>query len=246
MTESSEGGSRSNRDCLIVFSGPSASGLDDPRIIRHSPASAGDLATAFRRGFTRIVYADSLFFDASPTHREIIELLELGVDVIGCSSAGALRAAELRSFGMRGIGIVHVLARMGVIADDGELGVLLNDDYSAAAYSLLQVRYYLGYLLHMGVARTDVSAAFEKIAAAYFMLRSAAFIEDTIRSLLESQHARSNWWQIGSPVFDLKGMDLERALRQELRLGPPMPRVNMQWMRLGLSLGLPDRAPRWC
>ena len=131
-------------------------------------------------------------------------------------------------------------------ADDGELGVLLNDDYSAAAYSLLQVRYYLGYLLHMGVARTDVSAAFEKIAAAYFMLRSAAFIEDTIRSLLESQHARSNWWQIGSPVFDLKGMDLERALRQELRLGPPMPRVNMQWMRLGLSLGLPDRAPRWC
>ena len=82
-----------NSERVAIFSGPSANVLHDPRVVRFPPASAGDLAEAHRLGIQRIVYADSLFFDASPTHREIMEVIGSGVELVGCASAGALRAA---------------------------------------------------------------------------------------------------------------------------------------------------------
>ncbi|MCA9233110.1 MAG: hypothetical protein H6948_13510 [Zoogloeaceae bacterium] len=225
-----------NSERVAIFSGPSANVLHDPRVVRFPPASAGDLAEAHRLGIQRIVYADSLFFDASPTHREIMEVIGSGVELVGCASAGALRAAELKSFGMRGVGIVCALARTGLLKDDGELGVLLNDDYSAAGYPLLQVRYYLGYLLHMGLARAELAVVFAKISSTYFMLRSKEYIEDTIERHLKILD-KTSLLPIGSPIFDLKGMDLERAVRWVFRLKPSVARVNRCWLRSGLGFG---------
>lgn len=225
-----------NSGRVAIFAGPSACVVNDPRIVRFPPASAGDLAAAHRLGIHRIVYADSLFFDAGPTHREIMALIGSGVELVGCSSAGALRAAELRSFGMRGVGIVCALARAGLLKDDGELALLLNDDYSAAGYPLLQVRYYLGYLSHVGLATAELAAVFDKISSTYFMLRSREFVEDTIERHLKIRD-NASLLPIGSPIFDLKGMDLERAMRWVLHLKPSVARVNRCWLRIGLGLG---------
>ena len=225
-----------NSERVAIFAGPSACVVNDPRIVRFPPASAGDLVAAHRLGIRRIVYADSLFFDACPTHREIMALIGSGVELVGCASAGALRAAELKSSGMRGVGIVCTLVRAGLLKEDGELALLLNDDYSAAGYPLLQIRYYLGYLLQMGLARAELAMVFAKISSTYFMLRSKEYIEDTIERHLKIGD-NASLLPIGSPIFDLKGMDLERAMRWVLRLKPSVARVNRCWLRIGLGLG---------
>ena len=47
-----------------------------------------------------------------------------GIHVYGAASIGALRAAELDVFGMRGIGRIYEDFRDGVLEDDDEVAVL--------------------------------------------------------------------------------------------------------------------------
>ncbi len=56
---------------------------------------------------TGIVIIDGVFNNvASVWHQEILWALSQGIGVFGAASMGALRAAELRSVGMRGVGII--------------------------------------------------------------------------------------------------------------------------------------------
>ena len=73
------------------------------------------------------------------------------------------------------------------------------DDYSAAGYPLLQIRYYLGYLLRMG-AEPSSPWFFMKISSTYFMLRSREYIEDTIERHLKIGD-NASLLPIGSPIL---------------------------------------------
>src|SRR4029077_1266006 len=66
------------------------------------------------------------YFERVPTvwHKEILWAMAEGIHVYGAASAGALRAAELAGFGMRGIGRVYEDFRDGVLQDDDEVAVL--------------------------------------------------------------------------------------------------------------------------
>ena len=57
-------------------------------------------------------------------HKEVLFALKRGATVCGASSIGALRAAELHSFGMLGFGWVYRAFRRGVLQDDDEVCVL--------------------------------------------------------------------------------------------------------------------------
>lgn len=46
-------------------------------------------------------------------HKELLYTLQEGVEVCGASSMGALRAAELESFGMLGVGVIFQAYRDG-------------------------------------------------------------------------------------------------------------------------------------
>ena len=68
---------------------------------------------------------------ASVWHREILWALSQGVHVFGAASMGALRAAELDGFGMRGIGRIYAAYRDGCwpgydepFEDDDEVAVI--------------------------------------------------------------------------------------------------------------------------
>ena len=63
------------------------------------------------------------FFARVPAvwHKEIMWVMERGVHVFGGAGLGALRAAELDSFGMRGVGQVYQAFRDG-IAGPGRRG----------------------------------------------------------------------------------------------------------------------------
>ncbi|MCZ4798232.1 TfuA-like protein [Legionella pneumophila] len=71
-----------------------------------------------------IVIVDGVFEQqASVTHKEILWALEQGIKVIGLSSLGALRAYELRNYGMLGSGKVFEDYLSGVLDGDDEVAI---------------------------------------------------------------------------------------------------------------------------
>ena len=112
---------------LIVFGGPSlAPGTRErfPELSFRGPARQGDVYLALREAPRAIGIIDG-FFDAVPSvwHKEVLWAMAQGVHILGASSIGALRAAELDSFGVEGIGSVYEAFRDGVLEDDDEVAV---------------------------------------------------------------------------------------------------------------------------
>ena len=100
------------------------------------PVSVGDLyALVARHKPTVIAIVDGLFEGVPAVwHKEILFALSKGVRVLGSSSMGALRAAELESFGMIGVGTIFKNFLAGTWEDDDEVTVVHGD--SAVGYRL--------------------------------------------------------------------------------------------------------------
>jgi hypothetical protein len=88
------------------------------------PVSAGDVCRLWR-GRPRAIGIVDGHFKRVPAvwHKEIMWIMELGVHVFGSGSIGALRAAELDSFGMRGVGGTYRAFKDGTLDRDDELAV---------------------------------------------------------------------------------------------------------------------------
>ncbi len=91
---------------IIVFLGPSLDQAAAEKILPaeyHPPAKRGDLLAAVQDGATIIGLIDGVFHQESAVaHREILTAIKKGVRVVGASSMGALRAAEMDTLGMVG------------------------------------------------------------------------------------------------------------------------------------------------
>ena len=75
-------------------------------------------------GIETVVIVDGVFEQqASVTHKEILWVLEQGIKVIGLSSIGALRAFELRDYGMLGYGKVYQDYLEGILDGDDEVAI---------------------------------------------------------------------------------------------------------------------------
>jgi hypothetical protein len=99
-----------SRSRAAIFVGPSLVGarkLEAPGIDWRAPAQSGDIITAVADGMKIIGLIDG-YFETRPAvwHKEILFALHQGVRVLGAASMGALRAAELHSLGMEGIGSI--------------------------------------------------------------------------------------------------------------------------------------------
>jgi hypothetical protein len=151
-------------------------------------------------------------------HREVLGVLKRGVTVIGASSMGALRAAELDGLGMVGVGEVYRRYRSGELESDDEVA-LVYDPESGYALSepLVNIRATLEAAVADGVvAEADAGAVLEAAQALYFpertwpsALRRAA-VADEVRAALARR-----------PVVDLKRADAIAALEYARdRCGP--------------------------
>lgn len=128
----------------VVFVGPS---LDQANVAAfvdadvQGPAAKGDLARAVAQGSPAILLIDGVY-ERTPAvgHKEILWALEQGVAVYGASSMGALRAAELDTFGMIGVGSVYEQLRDASIVGDDEVAVAhLSAEYGYRAVSVALV-----------------------------------------------------------------------------------------------------------
>jgi len=121
---------------IIVFLGPSLERSKAEMILAaeyRPPAKRGDLLAAAREGATVIGLIDGVFHQESAVaHREILAAIKQGVKVVGASSMGALRAAEMDTLGMVGIGKIYRMYRSGELESDDEVALVFDPESGLA------------------------------------------------------------------------------------------------------------------
>jgi hypothetical protein len=141
--------STNGRSRLLVFSGPTI----PPAAVRalcpaceaRPPVCAGDLLRLDLAAGDRVLVIDGFMGSVRAVrHKELLAVMEDGVEVWGCSSMGALRAAELSAHGMQGLGVVYNLYARGELDGDDEVAVLHLDarhGYRPVTESLVNLRH---------------------------------------------------------------------------------------------------------
>lgn len=141
---------------IIVFLGPSLDIPSAEKILAaeyRPPAKRGDLINAAREGAAIIGLIDGVFHQESAVaHREILAAVKAGIRVVGSSSMGALRAAEMDTLGMVGIGEVYRMYKSGELIADDEVA-LVFDPVSGLSLSepLINIRFTLKRALEEGI-----------------------------------------------------------------------------------------------
>jgi len=143
---------------VYVFTGPTI-GADEARenleAIYLHPAAKGDVYAAAQSKPRAIGIIDGYFQNVpSVWHKEILWAMAHGVHVFGAASMGALRAAELDLFGMRGVGRIFEAYRDGKIIDDDEVAVLhgpKETNYVAISEAMVNIRYTISSALDAGI-----------------------------------------------------------------------------------------------
>lgn len=129
----------------VIFTGNSISHEEAGKILRanyQSPVRRFQLEKFVQKGYKVIGIIDGIFFDrAAVGHREILSALDAGVKVVGGASMGALRASELDTHGMIGVGKIYEWYRDGVIESDDEVAVSTNPDtFEPISVPLVNIR----------------------------------------------------------------------------------------------------------
>lgn len=101
----------------------------------------GDVIRAIKKGYKRIVIIDGNFsWIPSVWHKEILIALDYGIEVLGASSMGAIRAAELDVFGMKGVGRVYEMYKNEEIDGDDEVAIAYSKFNNAQTIPLINIR----------------------------------------------------------------------------------------------------------
>src|SRR6478672_6283953 len=154
----------SQRMIAVIFAGPSMPPPTTPiaGIEWRAPVRQGDLYLAALSDPAIIGVADG-YFEIVPTvwHKEILWAMARGIHVFGAASTGALRAAELDAFGMRGIGRVYEAFRDGVLEDDDEVAVLHGPQelgYPPLTEALVNIRATVATAVQQDVIAPEIAA----------------------------------------------------------------------------------------
>ena len=145
------------------------------------PVRQGDIYRAVTRHRPRAIGIVDGIFQHVPSvwHKEILWAMTQGVHVFGAASMGALRAAELQPYGMRGVGRIFEAYRTGVIEpdrdetfeDDDEVAVIhgpMETGYVPLSEAMVNIRYTLAKAEAAGVIGDAIRDALTGIAKGMF------------------------------------------------------------------------------
>ncbi len=131
----------------VVFLGPSLELSVAQEILPACylpPAARGDIPHIVANGGVRVIcLIDGVFFqECAVGHREILAAIKNGVTVFGSSSMGALRASELDTLGMKGIGEIYRRYKTGEIISDDEVALVYDPEtWISLSVPLVNIRY---------------------------------------------------------------------------------------------------------
>jgi hypothetical protein len=207
-----------NPENIHVFLGPTlpqAKARTMAAAMYHGPAAMGDITQIVTKGAEAIILVDGIF-ERGPSvwHKEILWALSRGVAVIGCSSMGALRAAELDCYGMFGCGQVYEAYASGDVTDDDEVAVThapAELDWQPLTDAMIDIRHRIKRAEVNGLLTSDQANAVVTLAKNTFFkersLKSA--VAETVRDNSLS-HTILAW--IFSNTSSLKQQDCEALL----------------------------------
>ena len=112
-------------------------------VIYKRPIKRGDLSLALKENPYIIGIIDGVFHQSSAVgHKEILNVIKNGVEIYGASSMGALRASELDTLGMIGIGYVYNQYASGEVDSDDDVAVMLDSEtLEALSEPLINMKY---------------------------------------------------------------------------------------------------------
>jgi hypothetical protein len=159
----------------VIFAGPSLPPAHrplDPVLEWRPPVKQGEV---YECALTRpsIIGIIDGYFEVTPTvwHKEILWAMAQGIHVYGSASIGALRAAELHTFGMTGVGRVFTAFRDGILTDDDEVAVLHGPEelgYPAVTEAMVNIRATLDNAASEGVLEPALAAHLAGIGKTLF------------------------------------------------------------------------------
>ena len=158
---------------VVVYTGTSINYHDAMKILNadyRPPVKRNDIKRIMRNPPDIIGIIDGVFFDsAAVAHREIIDAIKSGVIVVGGGSMGALRASELDSYGMIGVGKIYEMYRSGVLESDDEVAVTFDaDTMEAMSVPLVNIRATLGSAVESGLLEHEIADSILEIARKLF------------------------------------------------------------------------------
>lgn len=172
---------------VVVFTGPTVSASEGRTILASAPRSwatavrdvtylppvtQGDVYAAARERPWAIAIVDG-YFERVPAvwHKEILWAMSQGVRVYGASSMGALRAAELHTLGMRGVGEIFELFARGDLEDDDEVTLVHgseDDGYVSVSEPMVNLRFTFAAAEREGIIGRAARFDLTEIAKAMF------------------------------------------------------------------------------
>ena len=228
---------------IIVFLGPSLDG-DEARCHLQAeyrpPAAKGDVYDATLANPKAIALVDGYFHNVpSVWHKELLWAMTQGIHVFGAASMGALRAAELHSFGMIGVGQVFEAYLYGSLTDDDEVALLHSPPEFGAeplTESMINIRATLTRATEQSIIPVSTS---EKLCA---IAKQAPYWKRTYSHLLEAGRSVGltvndfEAWLVDNQV-DVKGDDarlLLRKIKEFINTNPPpyVPQFEFHRTRL--------------
>jgi hypothetical protein len=210
---------------IIVFLGPSLPHDEAAEILPATfllPARRGDIPTAVEDGARLIGLIDGVFFqDCSVGHREILDAISHGVRVVGASSMGALRAAELDTLGMEGVGKVYRLYRDGTLVSDDEVALVFDPETGIAlSEPLVNIRCTLSWAEENGIIDREAAGQLLSLAQSiYFPERTWDRIVEMAEGRIDPGTLRSFSEFVRVHAVDQKREDVIAALHRIREIG---------------------------
>lgn len=179
----------------IVFLGATLTVDEAKKILPNAcycdPIQAGDILKILFLKPQAIVIIDGYFSQtAAVKHKEILLALWQGVSIYGASSMGALRAAELTEYGMRGYGVIYEKYKKRQIIGDDEVAIMFSAHKQDIIFPLINIRVTLDVASKKGlITPTQKKQIIKKI-------KNLAFFKRDKHSLLDilSEHKLSDWF----------------------------------------------------
>ena len=179
----------------VVYLGPTLNRSEALSILEADylpPICRGDLGKLPEKTRTVGIIDGEFFQNLSVSTKEIVAVLDRGIQVFGAASMGALRAAELWTYGMEGIGEIFRRFQTGAWECDDEVAVIhgrVESGFRAASVALASIRLGLERACQRNLLTPDQAAGIvEELRAVFYPERCWQGVFAIARNLGLSEH----------------------------------------------------------
>ena len=202
----------------IVYLGPSLPRAEAARFLVadfRPPVRRGDLLEC-SPGRIVVIIDGEFGQNLSVSPKEILRLLDQRTCVIGASSMGALRAAELESCGMVGCGWVFESYRSGRIVRDDEVALTFSPiDLQPFTVPLVNVRCWLERLQQRDLLDAPTARRMLRcVERIFFAERTPECVQEVLDTTVGTHRLQALLNATGGHITDIKAIDARLALNR--------------------------------